>query len=78
MLALSLLSLGLLAGVAFLVTGAAWPPIVVFAAGLLTGAFLVAAGWALARSEGLGSGEARDAERISRHPHPYERGRWSY
>lgn len=73
-----LLLLGLLAAGMFLFAGVSWPPLAIFGVGLLTGGFLVAALWAQVRSDGRGSADGTDATRVSRHPHPYERGRWSY
>lgn len=77
MLALVFFSLGLLATATFLFAGARWPPLAIFATGLLSGAFLMAALWALVRSQ-RGAADGPDRGPGSRHPHPYERGRWSY
>lgn len=78
MFALMLLLLGFLAAGMFLFAGVNWPPLAIFGAGLLTGVFLVAALWTQVRSDGRGSSDGTDTTRVSRHPHPYERGRWSY
>jgi len=79
MFSLLLLLLGLLAAGMFLFAGVSWPPLAIFGAGLLTGSFLIAALWALVRSNGRGvAPDGGETSRVSRHPHPYERGRWSY